>query len=160
MLSAQNDLITRTGSGTPAGRLMRCYWQPAALVDELSGNGSVASVRLLAKSRCLPRRARRYGLIDRTCSHRGTGPRVRSPEQDGLRCSFHGWLFDVTGQCLRPRPSRKAAGCEGQYPPEGLSGGGEERVLFAYMGGGEPPAFPHFDCFTAPATHHLCLSRA
>jgi phthalate 4,5-dioxygenase len=155
MLSAQqNDLITRTGSGTPAGRLMRCYWQPAALVDELSGNRPVKPVRLLGESLVAFRDAHgRYGLIDRTCPHRGTDLAFGRLEQDGLRCSFHGWLFDVTGQCLEtpaePQGSRLCANIRQKaYPVAEKSG-----VLFAYMGGGEPPAFPHFDCFTAPATH-------
>jgi len=102
MLSAeQNELITQTGAGTPAGRLMRCYWQPAALVDELSGNRPVKPVRLLGESLVIFRdRQGRYGLLARACPHRGTDLAFGRLEQAGLRCSFHGWLFDVTGQCL------------------------------------------------------------
>ncbi|HEY2184786.1 MAG TPA: Rieske 2Fe-2S domain-containing protein, partial [Xanthobacteraceae bacterium] len=102
MLSAeQNDRITRTGLGTPAGRLMRCYWQPAALVDELSGSRPVKPVRLLGESLVIFRDgAGRYGLIERRCPHRGTDLAFGRLEQAGLRCSFHGWLFDVAGQCL------------------------------------------------------------
>jgi phthalate 4,5-dioxygenase oxygenase subunit len=155
MLSAeQNDLITRTGPGTPAGRLMRCYWQPAALVDELSGNRPVKPVRLLGESLVAFRDAQgRYGLIERTCPHRGTDLAFGRLEEAGLRCSFHGWLFDVTGQCLEtpaePQGSRMCANIRQMaYPVVEKSG-----IVFAYMGAGEPPAFPHFDCFTAPATH-------
>ena len=74
MLSAeQNDLITRTGPATPAGALMRRYWQPAALVDELSGNRPVKPVRLLGESLVLFRDDKgRYGLMERACPHRGT----------------------------------------------------------------------------------------
>ena len=74
MLSAeQNDLITRTGPGTPAGKLMRCYWQPAALVDELAGNRPVKPLRLLGESLVLFRDDNgRYGLLERACPHRGT----------------------------------------------------------------------------------------
>src|SRR5215831_9163692 len=102
MLSAeQNDLITRTGPGTPAGRLMRCYWQPAALVDELAGNRPIKPVRLLGESLVAFRDGQgRYGLIERACPHRGTDLAFGRLEHAGLRCSFHGWLFDVTGQCL------------------------------------------------------------
>ena len=74
MLSAeQNDRITRTGPGTPAGKLMRCYWQPAALLEELSGNRPVKPVRLLGENLVLFRDdTGRYGLLERACPHRGT----------------------------------------------------------------------------------------
>jgi hypothetical protein len=155
MLSAeQNDLITRTGSGTPAGKLMRCYWQPVALVDELSGNRPVKPVRLLGESLVLFRDDRgRYGLLERACPHRGTDLAFGRLEDGGLRCAFHGWLFDVGGHCLEtpaePTGSRLCANIRQKaYPVTEKSG-----ILFAYMGAGEPPAFPHFDCFTAPDTH-------
>ena len=155
MLSAEhNELLTRPGPGTPAGRLMRCYWQPAALIDELSGSRPVRAVRLLGESLVAFRdRAGRYGLIERACPHRGTDLAFGRLEQDGLRCSFHGWLFDVTGQCLEtpaePEDSRICANIRQKaYPVVERSG-----ILFAYMGEGEPPAFPHLDCFTAPETH-------
>ncbi len=155
MLSVeQNDLITRTAPGTPAGKLLRCYWQPAALVNELSGNRPVKPVLLLGESLVLFRDGKgRYGLIERACPHRGTDLAFGRLEADGLRCSFHGWLFDVEGQCLEtpaePAGSRMCANIRQKaYPVVERSG-----ILFAYLGQGGPPAFPHFDCFTAPATH-------
>src|SRR3982750_3385346 len=74
MLSTkQNDFITRIGPGTPAGTLMRRYWQPAALVDELAGNRPIKPVRLLGEDLVLFRDAAgRYGLLERSCPHRGT----------------------------------------------------------------------------------------
>jgi len=155
MLSAeQNDLITRTGPGTPAGKLMRCYWQPAALLDELSGQRPVKPVRLLGENLVLFRDDNgRYGLLERACPHRGTDLAFGRLEDGGLRCAFHGWLFDVEGRCLEtpaePEGSRMCANIRQKaYPVVEKSG-----ILFAYMGPGEPPAFAHFDCFTAPATH-------
>ncbi len=95
----------------------------------------------------------RYGLIERACPHRGTDLAYGRLEDGGLRCAFHGWLFDVTGQCLEtpaePEGSRMCANIRQKaYPVVEKSG-----ILFAYMGPGEPPAFPHFDCFVAPASH-------
>jgi phenylpropionate dioxygenase-like ring-hydroxylating dioxygenase large terminal subunit len=155
MLSAeQNDLITRTGPGTPAGKLMRCYWQPAALLDELSGQRPVKPVRLLGENLVLFRDDKgRYGLLERACPHRGTDLAFGRLEQGGLRCAFHGWLFDIEGRCLEtpaePEGSRMCANIRQKaYPVVEKSG-----ILFAYMGPGEPPAFAHFDCFAAPATH-------
>jgi phenylpropionate dioxygenase-like ring-hydroxylating dioxygenase large terminal subunit len=155
MLSAeQNDLITRVGPGTPAGALMRRYWQPAALVDELAGNRPVKPVRLLGEDLVLFRdHEGRHGLIERACPHRGTDLAYGRLESGGLRCAFHGWLFDVTGRCLEtpaePEGSNLAANIRHKaYPVVERSG-----ILFAYMGPGDPPEFPHFDCFVAPATH-------
>ncbi|MEA2988866.1 MAG: hypothetical protein QOG83_1577, partial [Alphaproteobacteria bacterium] len=155
MLSAElNDLITRIGPGTPAGTLMRRYWQPAALVDELAGNRPVKPLRLLGEDLVLFRDDQgRHGLIARACPHRGTDLAYGRLEDGGLRCAFHGWLFDVTGQCLEtpaePEGSRMCASIRQKaYPVVERSG-----ILFAFMGAGEPPVFPQFDCFVAPATH-------
>jgi phthalate 4,5-dioxygenase len=155
MLSAeQNDLITRTGPGTPAGRLMRCYWQPAALVDELAGNRPVKPVRLLGENLVIFREPQgRYGLLARACPHRGTDLAYGRLEDGGLRCAFHGWLFDVDGRCLEtPAEPEGSVLCRNirqtAYPVVEKSG-----ILFAYLGPGAPPSFPQFDCFTAPASH-------
>jgi phthalate 4,5-dioxygenase len=155
MLSAvQNELITRTAPGTAAGALLRRYWQPAALVDELAGNRPVKAVRLLGEDLVAFRDQKgRYGLIGRHCPHRGTDLSYGRLEDGGLRCAFHGWLFDVNGQCLQtpaePANSNLAANIKQKsYPVVEKSG-----ILFAYLGAGSPPAFPHFDCFIAPDTH-------
>ncbi|MGB6534460.1 MAG: aromatic ring-hydroxylating dioxygenase subunit alpha [Xanthobacteraceae bacterium] len=155
MLSAeQNDLMTRTAPGTAAGALLRRYWQPAALVDELASNRSVKAVRLLGEDLVAFRDQKgRYGLIGRHCPHRGTDLAYGRLEDGGLRCPFHGWLFDVGGRCLQtpaePPNSNLAANIKQKsYPVVEKSG-----ILFAYLGAGSPPAFPHFDCFVAPATH-------
>src|SRR3954470_8823131 len=95
----QNDLITRTGKGTPAGTLMRRYWQPAALADELAGNRPIKAVRLLGENLVIFRdETGRYGLLDRQCAHRGTDLSFGRLENGGLRCPFHGWLYDVAGK--------------------------------------------------------------
>jgi phthalate 4,5-dioxygenase oxygenase subunit len=155
MLSVeQNDLITRIGPGTPAGTLMRRYWQPAALVDELAGNRPVKPVRLLGEDLVLFRDENgRHGLLDRACPHRGTDLTFGRLEDGGLRCAFHGWLFDVGGRCLEtpaePEGSNLCANIRQKaYPVLEKSG-----ILFAYMGPGEAPELPHFDCFVAPDTH-------
>ncbi|MBX6326966.1 MAG: aromatic ring-hydroxylating dioxygenase subunit alpha [Pseudolabrys sp.] len=155
MLSAeQNEIITRVGPGTPAGSLLRRYWQPAALVDELVGNRPVKAVRLFGEDLVMFRDERgRYGLIGRHCPHRGTDLAFGRLEDGGLRCAFHGWLFDVAGRCLEtpaePEDSNLRANVrQKSYPVVEKSG-----ILFAYMGPGAPPAFPHFDCFIAPASH-------
>jgi phenylpropionate dioxygenase-like ring-hydroxylating dioxygenase large terminal subunit len=155
MLSAeQNDRITRVGPGKPAGTLLRRYWQPAALVDELSGPRPIKPIRLLGEDLVIYRDDEgRYGLLGRACPHRGTDLAYGRLEDGGLRCAFHGWLFDVKGQCLQtPAEPDDSNLCQNihhkAYPVVERNG-----ILFAYMGPGEPPEFPHFDCFVAPDSH-------
>jgi phenylpropionate dioxygenase-like ring-hydroxylating dioxygenase large terminal subunit len=151
MISAeQNELMTRIGPGTPAGALLRNYWQPVALVDELQGNRPVKAVRLLGEDLVLFKNQDQYGLLERHCPHRGADLAYGRLEDGGLRCSFHGWLFDTSGRCLAtPAEPEGSRMCEHirqkAYPVSEKSG-----ILFAYLGAGEPPAFPHFDCFVAP----------
>src|SRR3954468_11818916 len=87
----QNDLITRVGPGTAAGALMRRYWQPVALVDELAGtNRPIKPVKLMGESLVLFRDDQgRYGLIERASPHRGTDLAYGRLENGGLRCAFH-----------------------------------------------------------------------
>ena len=134
----QNDLITRVGPGTAAGGLLRRYWQPVALVDELSGtNRPIKPVKLLGENLVLFRDGKdRYGLVARSCPHRGTDLAYGRLEQEGLRCAFHGWLFDITGKCLEtpaePDGSNLCANIRQKaYPVVERSG-----ILFAYMGPG------------------------
>src|SRR5882757_4445194 len=155
MLSTeQNDLITRIGPATPAGELIRRYWQPAALVDELAGNRPIKPVRLFGEDLVIFKDEQgRYGLVGRSCPHRGTDLAFGRLEDGGLRCAFHGWLFDVNGKCLQtPAEPDDSNMCrtirQKAYPVVERNG-----ILFAYMGPGEPPEFPHFDCFVAPSTH-------
>ena len=133
---------------------MRMYWQPAALVDELQGPRPVRPVKLLGENLVLFRDEEgRYGLIDRHCAHRGADLAFGRLENGGLRCAFHGWLFDVSGQCLEtPAEPKGSKLCQGirqrSYPVVEKSG-----ILWAYLGEGEPPAFPEIDCFVAPDSH-------
>src|SRR5262249_58629393 len=90
----ENDLTPRIGPGTPCGELMRRYWQPAALVDELEGPRPVKPVRLLGENLVLFRdEGGRYGLLDRHCPHRGADLAFGRRESGGPRCSLPCWLF-------------------------------------------------------------------
>jgi phenylpropionate dioxygenase-like ring-hydroxylating dioxygenase large terminal subunit len=147
----ENDHITRIGPGTAAGKLMRQYWQPVALTVELEGHRPVKAVRLLGQNFVVFRDEQgRYGMLDRDCPHRGADLAFGRLENGGLRCAFHGWLFDVEGKCLEtpaePPTSRICQGIrQGAYPIREKNG-----ILFAYLGKDSPPAFPELDCFVAP----------
>ena len=155
MLSAElNARLTQTGKDAPAGKMMRHYWQPAALVDELDGPRPVTPVRLLGEDLVLFRgEDGRLGLIGKHCPHRGVDLCFGRLEDGGLRCPFHGWLFDHEGKCLEqpaePDGSRMHEQISHTAYPVVERGG----MIWAYMGEGDPPPFPAFDCFEAPDTH-------
>ena len=98
----QNDLLTQTGPGTPAGRLFRSYWVPALLAGELPENDCPpVRVKLLSERLIAFRDTDgRYGLLDEFCAHRGVSLWFARNEECGLRCPYHGWKYDVSGQCL------------------------------------------------------------
>lgn len=155
MMSAeQNDRITRIGPGTPCGALLRRHWQPVALTDELDGPRPVRAVRALGQDLVLFRdEAGQLGLIDRGCPHRGADLAFGRLEDGGLRCPFHGWLFDTRGQCLDTPAEPEGSTLHSRirtrsYPVRVRSG-----IVFAYLGPGEAPALPAFDCFVAPESH-------
>ncbi|PZW44762.1 phenylpropionate dioxygenase-like ring-hydroxylating dioxygenase large terminal subunit [Humitalea rosea] len=155
MISAeQNERLTRVGPGTPGGHVLRHYWQPIALLDELDPKRPVRAVRALGQDFVLFRdETGRLGLLDRDCPHRGADLAFGRLEDGGLRCPFHGWLFDAAGACLdTPAEPVGSTLCsrihQRAYPVEERSG-----IVFAYLGEGEAPPFPAFDCFAAPATH-------
>ncbi len=155
MLSAdQNERLTRTGAATPGGKLLRQYWQPVALAAELEGIRPVRPVRVLGLDLVLFKDAAgTVALMDRACPHRGADLSYGRLEDGGLRCPFHGWLFDAGGRCLEtPGEPAHVHLCDKvrqpTYPVVECSG-----MYFAWFGAGEPPAFANLDCFAAPATH-------
>lgn len=149
-----NDTLTLTGPGTDTGEVMRHYWQPAALSDELMGNRPVVPVKLLGEDLVLFRDSdNQLGLISRACPHRGADLCYGRLEDNGLRCPFHGWHFNRDGQCME-QPGEPADSTlhtrikTTSYPVVEKNG-----IIFAYMGPGDPPEFPNFDCFRAPESH-------
>lgn len=149
-----NDRLTRIGPGTPAGAVLRRYWQPAALAVELDGPRPVVPVRLMGEDLVLFRDSEGgLGLIGRHCPHRGADLCFGRLEDNGLRCPFHGWHFDRTGQCVEqpgePAGSRMHENIRAvNYPVTVRSG-----IVWAWMGPGTPPDLPALDCFVAPDSH-------
>ena len=141
-----NDRMTRTGPEAPAGGLLRRYWQPAALVEELDGERPLKAIRLLGENLVLFRDdAGRYGLVGRSCSHRGVDLKFGRLEDGGLRCPLHGWLYDVDGRCLEqpgepPGSNFHAKIRHTAYPCREANG-----IVFAYLGPDPAPALPRWD---------------
>lgn len=155
MLSAEdNARITRTGPGTPCGALLRAFWQPVALVEELPDERPAKAVRLLGEDLVLWRDTDgEYGLVGRWCSHRGVDLSFGRLEQGGLRCLYHGWLYDRQGRCLEQpaEPERSTFHEKIRHP--GYPVREHNGIVFAWLGGGDPPGLPDWDAFTAPREH-------
>ena len=149
MLTAEeNERLTRVGPGTPMGDLLRRYWHPIAPSSQLDEN-PVKSVRLLGESLTLFRDRRgKLGLIGDRCAHRHVNMAYGIPEENGLRCCYHGWLYDSTGQCIE-QPAEPAGSTFKDkirikaYPVEELAG-----AIFAYLGPEPAPLVPRWDRLT------------
>ena len=145
MLSREeNDLLTRVGPGTPAGEMLRRYWHPIAFINELKKRP--LRRRLLGEDLVVFRDDRgRLGVLALRCSHRGTSLEFGHLEDGGLRCCYHGWLYDVGGKILE-MPGEPADSTFWQrlrhpaYQVQELGG-----VIFAYLGPEPAPLLPRYD---------------
>jgi phenylpropionate dioxygenase-like ring-hydroxylating dioxygenase large terminal subunit len=158
----QNDLLTQTGPGTLLGRMFRCYWIPALLAEELPENDCPpVRVKLLSERLIAFRDSEgRYGLIDEFCAHRGISLWFGRNEECGLRCPYHGWKYDVTGQCVdmpnEPEQSAFAKKVRLTSYPLVARGG----VLWTYMGPPEnQPLLPEYEFATVPAAQSYTSKR-
>ncbi len=141
--------LTRVGPGTPCGELMRRYWQPVCLSADLSD--LPRRIRILGEDLVAFRDGQgRPGLLFFRCSHRGTSLEYGRVERDGLRCCYHGWLYDVEGRILDmplepPDSTVKDHLWHPAYPVREYGG-----LLFAYMGPLEKmPLLPRYDVLEA-----------
>jgi phthalate 4,5-dioxygenase oxygenase subunit len=157
-----NELLTQTGPGTAMGDLFRQYWIPALLADELPEPGCPpVRVKLLSERMIAFRDSDgRYGLMDEFCAHRGASLWFGNNEVGGLRCAYHGWKYDVTGQCIEvPSEPDNSGFCTKvkltSYP---LIQVGD--VLWTYMGDPETqPAPPEFEWVTVPSEQTYTSKR-
>jgi phthalate 4,5-dioxygenase len=155
----ENQLLTQTGRGTRAGALLRRYWQPVALSEELPSGGAPLAVKILGEELVLFRDdKKRVGLLGIHCSHRGTDLSYGRIEDGGLRCLYHGWLYDIGGRCLQ-QPGEPGGGEHRDairqlaYPCQEAGG-----TVFTYMGPGKPPLFPNYD-FLKASSDHVCVEK-
>lgn len=146
----RNQKLMRVGPDAPMGRLLRRYWHPIGAVSELDQR-PVKPVRLLGEDLVLYKDlSGNYGLIDRRCPHRRADLSYAFVESCGLRCNYHGWLFDHTGACLE-QPFEDAQEASGtfrklasvkSYQVQALAG-----LLWAYLGPEPAPLLPNWEPF-------------
>ena len=158
----QNDYVCRTGPGTPMGNLFRRYWLPVLLSEELPGpdcppvRAKILSERLIA----FRDTEGKLGFIDEFCPHRGPSLWFGRNEECGLRCPYHGWKFDVNGQCVdvpsEPAESGYAKKIKLKSYPTVERGG----VIWIYMGPPENrPPEPEYEFAVVPRNQSFVSKR-
>jgi 5,5'-dehydrodivanillate O-demethylase len=148
---AKNRLLTQVGPETPMGQLLRRYWMLIAAVSEFE-SVSIKPVRLMGEDLTLYKDlGGDFGLIDRHCPHRRADLSYGFVESCGLRCNYHGWRFDQTGQCVE-QPWEDIAAPEARfkdkirikaYPVEAKAG-----LVWAYLGPQPAPLVPDWEPFS------------
>lgn len=143
--------LTRTGSDTTMGQLLRRYWWPIAGLSHLE-NERLMPVRLMGENLVLFLDASgQAGLISRRCPHRGADMLNGITEQGGLRCAYHGWMFDRMGsrvdapyeETLRPGFCARHHLSISAYPVRQLGG-----MIWAYLGPAPAPELPEWEFFS------------
>jgi nitrite reductase/ring-hydroxylating ferredoxin subunit len=157
-----NSLLTRTGPGTPMGELMRRYWIPVLLSDQLpEPDCPPRRVKILGERLVAIRDSSgQPGLLGEHCPHRGASLFFGRNEEHGLRCVYHGWKYDVTGQCVDmpsepPESTFKDRIHATAYPCRDRGG-----VIWAYLGPPElEPGLPEFEWAVVPGSHRYVSRR-
>jgi len=150
LTQAENEKLTQVGPGTPCGKLLRRYWHPV-YPESLLAENPVAAVRILGEDLVLYRdRSGELGLIGQRCPHRMTSLAAGIPEEHGLRCCYHGWLFDGQGRCVEqplepPASTFKDRVRIAGYPVQALGG-----LIWGYLGPLPAPLLPQWDLLVKP----------
>jgi phthalate 4,5-dioxygenase oxygenase subunit len=158
---AHNELLTRIGRGTPAGELFRRFWWPVITSERLGdADGSPKRMRVLGEDLVVFRDTDgKVGVLKAYCPHRGALLYWGRNEECGIRCSYHGWKFDVSGQCVdmptEPPESTYASRLATiGYPAEEKGG-----VIWVYLGPKEKvAALPDYEWMTVPAENRVVVS--
>lgn len=142
-----HEHLTKVGRGTPMGEVLRRYWQPVGLSEKVTQRPE--KVRVLGEDLILFRDGKgRPGLLYPRCCHRGASLFYGGVENEGIRCCYHGWVFDVEGRCLE-QPCEPELGLHRDrvrqpwYPVQEQYG-----IVWAYLGPPErKPVLPRYDVF-------------
>lgn len=152
----ENALLTETGPGTPGGEWLRQYWHPIALSEELPQGGRPVPIRIMSEDLVLFRdEDGKLGLLQRGCPHRCTDLSFGRVEDGGIRCLYHGWLFDVKGNCIEqpaepPESKYKDEVKALSYPCQEAGG-----LIFAYLGKGQAPELPDYEPLRVGEAHRV-----
>src|SRR5438874_7943906 len=144
----ENELLTRTGPGTPMGELLRRYWVPALLAEDLpEHDGAPLRLRLMGEDLVAFRDSSgRVGLLAEHCAHRGASLFFGRNEEDGLRCVYHGWKFDCSGACVDMPSEPEESNFKSKVRAVAYPCVERNNVIWAYMGPRPtPPPLPDLE---------------
>ena len=156
-----NEILTRVGPGTPMGALLRQYWHPVLYSYELpQPDAPPVRVRLLCEDLIAFRDSNgEIGLIEENCPHRGASLFFGRNEDCGIRCVYHGWKFDVHGNCVdmpnEPAETNFAHKVSVRAYPCKEWGG----IIWAFLGDGEPPSLPELERIYVPDGNRYLTKR-
>jgi phthalate 4,5-dioxygenase len=156
----ENELICRVGPGTPMGAILREYWMPALLSDEVVVDGDPLRLKLLGEDLIAYRDSDgRVGLLGNHCPHRGASLFFGRNEEGGLRCVYHGWKFSADGTCL-DMPNEPAES-DFKHKVQAVAYPCVERngVVWAYLGSGSQPPLPDLEWNLVPDAHRYVTKR-
>ena len=157
MLSAENNnLITKVGPGTPMGETMRLYWIPIMMDFELPhADCDPVRVRILGEDLVAFRDSKgRIGVLPDACPHRRVSLYFGRNEEEGLRCVYHGWKFDVNGECVDMPNEPVESNFKHKVKTKAYKTWEGGNVIWAYLGPADRvPTPPMFEWTTVPDTH-------
>ena len=142
----ENVTLTKVGPDTPAGDMLRRYWWPVAFTEELQIKARPVKVRLLGEEFVLFRDGGgELGLLDLHCSHRGTSLEFGRVEANGIRCCYHGWLYDRRGKCLEQPAEPEDSNFKDRIQHPAYRAEDAGGLVFAYIGPSPAPLLPPYD---------------
>ena len=142
--TVESETLIRVGPGTPMGELMRQYWLPALMSSELVSDGSPLRLKLLGEQLIAFRDSSgRVGIMDQKCPHRCASLFFGRNEHDGIRCVYHGWKFDVQGNCVDAPNLPGPLATHNRIRAKAYSVRERAGLIWVYMGPREtPPELP------------------
>ena len=155
MNAKDSEELTRVGAGTVMGEFMRQYWIPAIKSGELQRDGAPIRLMLLGEKLIAFRDSSgRVGVMQHQCPHRCASLFLGRNEEDGIRCIYHGWKFDVTGRCVDLPNSPEGDTYKDKVRIKAYPAVDAGDLIWAYMGPAEKqPPFPEFEWTKLPKSH-------
>ncbi len=142
----ENERMTRVGPGTPGGEFLRRYWFPVSVAAELTDENPTKFIRILGENLVLFRdKSSRVGLIEDRCSHRGASLVYGRVEERGIACAYHGWLYDIEGNCLETPPEPAESKFRLTVKPKAYPVQKFVGLYWTYMGPQPAPFIPKYD---------------
>ncbi|HYF17818.1 MAG TPA: Rieske 2Fe-2S domain-containing protein [Ramlibacter sp.] len=151
--ATHSDAMARVGPGTPMGELMRRYWLPALGSGELKADGDPVRLMLLGEKLVAFRDSQgRVGVMDHRCPHRNASLFFGRNEEGGIRCVYHGWKFDVTGQCLDLPNVPQGGQLRSRMRARAYRATERAGIVWVYMGPQQeaPPPLPMLEATMVP----------